>query len=1128
MTEPLSPGAGAPPSRQPDAPSPGPSGDARPGPRLGIRTRLSVRVLLVTVLAPLVFLLAAPLLLVGQEITAPSWVRDRVEAAAASALGGGALRFEAITVRVPADLHPEVRLLGATLRDRAGRLVAHVPSVAMQVSPRGLLFEHRLLVQEIDLDGAELSLSRARDGRVDLAFGTPGPRPPVGRAEGLASLPDQFERLFERPALSALRQVRVEGLVVNYQDERVGRTWTVDGGSLGLDLSGGMTRLSGEVSVLSGRSYVTRARIDYESPRGSPAADINVIVTDVAAADVASQSPALTWLRVVDAPISMALRASLDEQGALGPTSVALKIAQGELRPHPSLEPVRFDVARAYLSYDPLAQAVRFDRVEVRSDWGGVLGSGRADLREIQAGLPRALLGQFTLRDVTLNPPGLYDAPAHLPEATAQFRLRLDPFTVDVAQASLALPGEEGSRLDLSGQVAGSEEGWRVALDAHLGEIARDRIMALWPERFRPGLRAWLDTNLTTGTLRNLAAALRIVPGDAPGIAVTADFAGLDVKPLWTHPPITGGSGRMTWEDGVFTAALDRGQVEAPEGGPIEIGGTAIAIHPPGPDGRSPATVDLSARGPVTAALSLLDQPPWRFLSSAGLPVRLADGRAEATGTIDLFLGTMQPGELRYDVAATLRDVSTDLLIPGFTLGSDAVTATVTPAGLEIAGPATVGSARVEGSWRQGFAPEDKGRSQVRAQVEINPRVLDEFGILLPEGSVSGEGQGDLTVDFASGKAPAFSLRSGLGGLALSVPEIGWSKGAGRSGELLVEGSLGSPVKVDRIDVTAPGLSAEGDLRLTGAGAFDRLRISRLKVGDWLDAPVTLTARPGSDTPAVEVSGGTLDLAAAAFGSGGSGDGGPVKVALDRLQVTEDVALTDFAGDFSTTAGLEGRFSGFVNGGPPVTGRVAPQGDRVAARIQGEDAGAVMKAANLFTRAEGGALDLLILPVDEASYSGELWITDLKVRDAPVLASLLNAASVIGLLQQLGGQGILFDEVSADFRIDPTAVTVNRASAMGAGLGISMAGVFDTENYLMSFQGVLSPLYLLNGIGSILTRPGEGLLGFNFTLNGDPDAPAVGVNPLSVLAPGALRDLLRRHRGVPRLPPAVAPEEPAR
>jgi hypothetical protein len=350
--------------------------------------------------------------------------------------------------------------------------------------------------------------------------------------------------------------------------------------------------------------------------------------------------------------------------------------------------------------------------------------------------------------------------------------------------------------------------------------------------------------------------------------------------------------------------------------------------------------------------------------------------------------------------------------------------------------------------------------------------------------------------------------------LRLSVPELGWSKGPGRAGELVVEGSLGTPVRVDRLSLAAAGLRAEGDLRLKTNGAFDRLRLSRLALGDWLDAPVTLTARAGSEVPDVAVKGGTLDLSAATFGSGGSGgsgsEGGPITVTLDRLQITDGIALTDFAGEFSTQWGLEGNFSGLVNGGPLVTGQVAPQGGRVAARVQGEDAGAILTAANLFTRAQGGSLDMLLRPVGAESYTGQAWVKGIEVRDAPVLASLLNAASVIGLLQQLVGQGIVFDEASAEFRIDPTRVTVARASAMGAGLGLSMDGVFDTEAYAMDFQGVLSPLYILNGIGSILTRPGEGLLGFNFTLTGDPDAPTVGVNPLSVLTPGMLREIFRR------------------
>ena len=58
-------------------------------------------------------------------------------------------------------------------------------------------------------------------------------------------------------------------------------------------------------------------------------------------------------------------------------------------------------------------------------------------------------------------------------------------------------------------------------------------------------------------------------------------------------------------------------------------------------------------------------------------------------------------------------------------------------------------------------------------------------------------------------------------------------------------------------------------------------------------------------------------------------------------------------------------------------------------------------------------------------------------------------------------------------------------------------------------QGVISPIYLLNGIGAVFTRRGEGLFGFNYTLRGTSAKPDIGVNPLSIITPGMFRDLFR-------------------
>ena len=123
---------------------------------------------------------------------------------------------------------------------------------------------------------------------------------------------------------------------------------------------------------------------------------------------------------------------------------------------------------------------------------------------------------------------------------------------------------------------------------------------------------------------------------------------------------------------------------------------------------------------------------------------------------------------------------------------------------------------------------------------------------------------------------------------------------------------------------------------------------------------------------------------------------------------------------------------------------------------------------------------------------------------------MLSAISVVGLLEQLDGQGIPFETVQANFRLTPERLTLYRSSAVGASLGISLDGVYDLGSKNMDMQGVLSPVYIQNGIGQFLTRRGEGLFGFNFRLTGLSSGPSVRVNPLSILTPGMFREIFRR------------------
>ena len=172
--------------------------------------------------------------------------------------------------------------------------------------------------------------------------------------------------------------------------------------------------------------------------------------------------------------------------------------------------------------------------------------------------------------------------------------------------------------------------------------------------------------------------------------------------------------------------------------------------------------------------------------------------------------------------------------------------------------------------------------------------------------------------------------------------------------------------------------------------------------------------------------------------------------------------------------------------------------------------GDAMKAAGMFSSAYGGALDMTLTPrAATGVYDGTARIKNLRVRYGSVLADLLSAISIVGLLDQLNGAGIVFSDAQADFVLTPTAIEVRKGSAVGASMGVSLEGIYHSDTSRLDMRGVVSPIYLLNGIGSVLTRKGEGLFGFAYRLRGTAEAPDVKVNPLSILTPGMFRDLFR-------------------
>lgn len=1087
--------------------------------------RQSCRIALVVLLGVLLMNM-----FVGQTLSAPGWLRAAVSARIEQAMPGHEIDFAEMHFVIRKGWRPRVGVSGLRITGPEGRVLLELSSAEASLAMRPLL-EGKVNPKKITLSGARASFRRAEDGGVALDLGGSGQM-----VEEAASLPELIEgweeRLLQEP-LTALTEFELTGVTLGYDDALSGRSWTVDGGRLLLERHGDRLSLSAGLNLLSGRSYAASVEASYDSSIPTREAEFGIQVNDVAAEDIAVQSPALGWLAPLRAPISGAMRGGTTADGRVLPLNATLQIGEGVLQPTEATRPIPFEGARSYFTFDPAQQLLTFQELSVDSAWGGGTVEGRAWLKGLEDGRLEALVGQFSAGGLSLNPAGVYPEALQLSGAYADFRLRLQPFELTLGEA-LIRDGDTPVRLDA--KVEAGPQGWRYALNGRIPEIEATRLLQIWPEAALAKPRIWVEKNVRAGRLLDVDWAVRGVPGAAePDVYADFDFEGGEVQFSPNMPLLTGAAGEASFVGHRLVATASAGLVEGEAGGPIDASGTSFIV----PDVRAkpgtPAVIRIRGEGTPTAVLSLLNRDPLNLLEKSGLPVDLATGHMEMTGTLAL---PMQPviklDDMEYHATARLTDMRSTVLVPDHELLGPDLALFVDNDGVEISGDGEISGIPASFAWRQPLGQPGVG-GRVEGRVQLSERALETFNITLPPGSVSGEGWGDFALQLVPGGPPELEIGTDLAGIGLSVPSLGWRMSQGATGSLQVSGRLGERPVLDRMALTGAGLSLSGSLTTGAGGGLEVARFDRFRLGGWLDVSAELRGRGRGRAPAVVIRGGSLDLAQAKFGSGGGGgEAPPLTVSLDRLQIAKGLALTSLNGDFTTQGGLSGNFTGRMNGGTAISGRVAPQGGRSAFQINSDDAGGLFRDAGIIKQAYGGALSLTLLPAPEqASFDGTLRVTNTSVRDGTGIGAVLNAISLVGLLDELSGNGLAFSEVDAKFRLSPTRLTLLSASAVGPSIGISLDGIYELATATLDLQGVLSPVYALNAIGSVLTRKGEGLIGFNFTLRGPASDPQVSVNPLSALAPGFLREVFRdpaptvgKSRTDP-VPESLAPEAQA-
>ncbi|MEO0918158.1 MAG: DUF3971 domain-containing protein, partial [Pseudomonadota bacterium] len=662
----------------------------------------------------------------------PEGLRDRIESGLNARLGGAPVRLGSVELGIDRKGIPQLLMRNIRFSDNTGGGAAQLNWLGAELSLERIL-KREFAAERIFLTGAQITIRRTADGQFTL---TNGPSL-EGEAQSVSDVLGRIDREMHEGSIASLREVVAGGVVITLEDARSGRIWQATNASATLRKTETGLTLSVTSDVFNGTDNLAKVQLSLSRSRTTEHVQLGATVENMDAADIALQSPVLSWLGILDAPLSGAVRTEFDETGRLASFAGTLDISAGALLPVQTAPPVAFEAAKAYFTFDPDRQRIDFSEISFASKEAAGLASGHTYLAEFNGAWPGAYLGQFNFEDVSYAGGDSFDGPLRLDDIRSDIRVRLDPFAVDLGQLAI---DNEGTPIHATGRISADADGWHVAVDATTPRIDVSRVLQFWPRRVSPITRGWLTRNLSQGTLQQTALGLRFDSGQKPDLGISFNFEDGIVRFLPEMPILTSASGRAVLNDHRFSLALDTGEVSADTGEDIDAAGSTFTVLDTRPK-PSLGEIDVAAQGRLDAVLDVLNNRPLRLMDRAERPVDLA--QADVTGRAQITLPLkdgIQADEVTYDVAATLTDVSSDQLVPNRVLASPELQLTATPEAVAISGDARLDGVPLTANWRQPLGAAASAGGEITGQVMLSPDTLAAFDLPLPPGLVSGEG----------------------------------------------------------------------------------------------------------------------------------------------------------------------------------------------------------------------------------------------------------------------------------------------------------------------------------------------------------------------------------------------------
>ncbi len=1050
---------------------------------------------------------------------------------------------------------PHVRLRNVEVLDASGAVIARAPRAAIGLDSSALL-SASIVPRRLELIGPRILLKRSASGGFQLGFGeTPahgaglpeaelpetisgksdqiqGPEDIVPQTSASTILDLLAQELSgtgkQSSALASIESVQVTDADIQVYDEVNLVNWHAPKANLAFQRMPFGFKLLSEVTIASGDGDPWRAEISTSYQAKSKIYAVSARIFDLVPANIADQIFALSKFAQVQLPLSGHAEFELQSDGTIVNASAEFSAAAGRVGlPGYISEPILIDEGSVRLDFDPATGGIVINNSSVLVGGSRADLTGRIDPDRSSDGKLQALKLALKARNVSIDPDGTLKQVIPIDRVDFEGVASVGEAKLEVNDL-IIIAGPAGVRL--RGTFTGGDRSVGMHLAGRAQEVPSEVLKRLWPPMITPKTRKWVTDNVEAGRVSEAEFTVDLAPDELAdavkqGVmrneAINLKFSLSDVSTRYFKdlPQIRATAGSGIAQGDRFDLKLENASISWGDGKKkLELPGASMVAV----DLLAPLTTTqylVHATGRVATILEYMDFPALELLEKTKLERDRLDGHA----AVDLTLTVKIPKDSSKEqvtvaAVAKLTDATFRNALDDIDLEKGVITIDLSGDDLTAKGTARLAAIPVELEVRRQLTGE--GQASVTLEANITNEQRAKFAGAIND-FVDGPISVRVTLPDISGKVSKLAVDADLSKASLKLDAIGWSrapKAKTYASFAYEKNDKGSTIR--DFELKAPDISITGELDLNRKGAVTEARFPVVVLSDENRFGVTLGQN--EDRLAIALTGRSFDarpLLKSIFGAKSGADGETkqsysVKIDLSRVYAQRGEILTDVTGEISARSGVvqNAHVQGTFISGNPVVFKMAPDGDTRELRVAGRDAGAALRAANLYSKIAGGALDFEAKMVNGPGgslRSGRLIIRDFEVRDEAALAELDRK----GKPKKSSGPrkaGVAFSKLTLPFTADNRFIRIGDAVVKGPQMCATADGLIRRADGAIDIDGTIIPACALNRvpgdipiIGDILV--GDGLFGLTYALGGAISNPKFQVNPVSAIAPGIFR-----------------------